>query len=311
VRSRANGDKAVSIDFHLANFPTLNQNHEPANPYPDVNSGMDCVPTSIAAALTWFTGTPYYGDEIIDQVSIYGPTYQGGTAAVNFESYCAQRGVSLFPVDGSPAQLVAAIHSQLHQYRPVLVTVPGQWNNPATSGQNPGDVTHVMVVCGDGPGSIQVMNPWTGAFEEYSDSWFEVKLCYGQIWPMEATHMVPAGWNDDPTNEILTAPNGQQVRYGFRKKILSMPDFDPANVPFGPEYAQDNVDGKGPGSRQDFAQWSFGYTTANQHIFYCAVGTELQAANAQIAALKAGSPTPATDTKAAAAKAALQAWLAE
>lgn len=123
--------------------------------------------------------------------------------------------------------------------------------------------------------------------------------------------MVPAGWTDDTAHETLTAPNGNVVRWGFRKMILSMPIFDPANVPFGPEYAQENVDGKGPGSRQDFAQWSFGYTTANQRIFYCSVGSELQAANAQIAALKAGSPAPATDTKAAAAKAALQAWLAE
>lgn len=299
----------MSIDFHLDNFPTLSQNHEPSNPYPDANAGLDCVPTSIAAALTWFTGTPYYGDEIIDQVSAYGPTYTGGTAAVNYEGYCAQRGISLFPMDGSPAQLVAAIHSQVHQNRPVLVTVPGQWNNPATSGQNPGSVTHVMVVCGDGPGSIQVMNPWTGAFEEYADSWFAVKLCYGQIWPMEATHMVPTGWNDDGTT--LTAPNGQKVLYGFRQKILSMPNFDPANLPLGPEVASANVDGKGPGSRQDFTQWSFGYTTANEQIFFCSIGAELQTANQEIASLKNGSPAPAADPKAAAVKAALQAWLAE
>lgn len=297
----------MSIDFNLANFPCLNQNHEPSNPYPDVNAGMDCVPTSIAAALTWFTGTQYYGDEIIDQVGVYGPAYQGGTAAVNFESYCAARGVSLFPVDGSPSQLVAAIHSQLHLNRPVLVTVPGQWNNPATSGQNPGDVTHVMVVCGDGPGSIQVMNPWTGAFEEYADSWFEVKLCYGQIWPMEG-NVIPTGWSDD--GKILTAPNGVQLNTGFRNVVLTHV-WDPSNVPQAPEHEADPVSpahpDRGNGTRVDFLYDSWGWSRSQGVEFPIALAKEMALLKAQ----PAPTPAPATDAKAAAAKAALQAWLAE
>jgi hypothetical protein len=302
----------VSIDFHLTNFPTLSQNHEDTgHQYPDVNAGMDCVPTSIAAALTWFTGTQYYGDEIIDQVGAYGPTYTGGTAAVNFESYCAQRGVSLFPVDGSPAQLVAAIHSQLHLNRPVLVTVPGQWNNPATSGQNPGNVTHVMVVCGDGPGSIEVMNPWTGAFEEYSDSWFEVKVCYGQIWPMEG-HMIPDGWTDDGT--VLTAPNGMKIDTGMRTYILetyprSHGVWPRENVPLAPEHTLAQISSADPslggGTRIDFLYWSLGWSRSKNAIGFMQVGTEQALASAQ------PPVPPATDAKAAAAKAALQAWLAE
>ena len=92
--------------------------------------------------------------------------------------------------------------------------------------------------------------------------------------------MVPNGWNDDGTT--LTAPNGQKVQYGFRNKILSMPDFDPANLPLSPEALSQNVDGKGPGSRQDFVQWSFGYTSADEKIFFCSIGTQLQQAQSDL-----------------------------
>ena len=81
--------------------------------------------------------------------------------------------------------------------------------------------------------------------------------------------MVPQGWTDDGNN-TLTAPNGQIVQYGFRKKILSLPDFDPANVPFGPEYPT------ATGTRQDFLQFSFIYTTANEAITYAPLGQELK-----------------------------------
>jgi hypothetical protein len=300
----------VSIDFHLANFPQLNQNHEdPGHQYPDVNAGMDCVPTSIAAALTWFTGAQYYGDELID--AVYGSTYTGGTAAANYEDYCAKLGVALFPMDGSPQQLVQAIHSQLHQNRPVLVTVPGHWNDPATSGANPGSVTHVMVVCGDGPGSIQVMNPWNGQFEEYSDNWFAVKLCYGQIWPMEKKNMVPDGWTDDGT--VLTASNGVKIATGFRSFILKQPYWYGENVPNGPEHEADPVSivepDIGNGTRIDFVYCSLIWSRTQQIVKFAPLPAELAALQAQQAPTPA--PAPTSDPKADAAKAALKTWLAE
>ena len=216
----------MSISFHLSNFPTLNQNHEDtAGLYPNINADMDCVPTSIAAALTWFTGQQYYGDEIID--AVYGSGYTGGTAAVQYVNYCAPRGVKLFPVNGTPDELVTAIHTWVHEGCPVLVTVPGQWNNPATSGANPGAVTHVMVVCGDGPASIQVMNPWTGNFEEYSDAWFHVKLCYGQIWPMEDTAMIPHG----PFYKALGGQNGVPAEGNAIAAALGLTWQDVLSIP--------------------------------------------------------------------------------
>lgn len=200
----------MSVAYHLENYPTLNQNKEdPQHEYPDVNAGMDCVPTSIASALTWYTGTQYYGDEIID--AVYGPRYLGGTAAQQYIDYCQARGIKLWHIDGNPVQLVDAIVRELQAGIPCLVTVPGHWNDPNATNQNPGSVTHVMVTTGYDSNEqiIEVMNPWTGNFEEYSFDWFHVKLCYNQIWPLESelsmvptgpTYTVTAGHNNVPTS---------------------------------------------------------------------------------------------------------------
>lgn len=241
------------IDFSLPNFPLLNQNHEPSNPYPNVNADMDCVPTSIAAALWWFTGTEYYGDQVIDQV--YGSGYTGGTAASAYTAYCAARGVTLSPVSGTPAELVTAIHTYLHEQCPVLVTVPGQWNNPATSGTNPGAVTHVMVVCGDGAGLIQVMNPWTGAFEVYSDSWFQVKLCYGQVWPME--RVMDSNYQQTAADNLVA--NGHNVHGWICSNILASVNSDKLSVVLGLPQEENHEDSDGRWRQR------FTYAIASQH----------------------------------------------
>ncbi len=279
----------ATITFHLAQFPTLSQLHEPANPYPDVNADMDCVPTSIAAALTWFTGTKYYGDEVIDQV--YGSGYTGGTAASAYTSYCAARGVTLYPVNGTPPELVTALHTYVRENRPCLVTVPGQWNNPATSGAHPGDVTHVMVVCGEGAGVIQVMNPWTGAFEVYTDSWFQLKLCYGQIWPMEG-NVIPTGWHDD--GKTLTAPNAVAVVGSFRDWVLAHP-WNPADWPMAAERTVTQVTttttAYGAGKRQDFKFSALGYSVARNETFLVELGAELAHAQQQLATASSDNAT--------------------
>ncbi len=127
------------------------------------------------------------------------------------------------------------------------------------------------------------------------------------VWYGGTPMAVPSGWTDDEASETLTAPNGQVVRWGFRKWVLSHP-WDGSDQPYGPEYAY-TWDGKGAGSRQDFASSSLGYTDS-AGIFLAWLGVELHAAQAEIAQLKSQPPTQ-TDPKATAAKAALQAWLAE
>ena len=110
----------------------------------------------------------------------------------------------------------------------------------------------------------------------------------GPALPVEGGNMAPTGWQYDEANGVLTAPNGHTVRYGFCKKVLAAADFDPANVPLNEEYPT------ATGSQQDFTQFSYVYTTANEQITYAPVGVELHAANAEIATLKAQPPSDPT-----------------
>ncbi len=124
--------------------------------------------------------------------------------------------------------------------------------------------------------------------------------CDCNVWLGETAMSVPQGWTDNATTETLTAPNGQSVQYGFRKFVLAS-NWQADNTPFGPDYAV----GSNPlDRRQDFRCCSLLYTSADEHIFYAPVGQELKDCQAQ-------PPPPASDPKAAAAKAALKAWLAE
>ena len=232
-----------SIIFELPNFPQLNQLHEPSNPYPDANASMDCVPTSIAAALTWFhqstDGQKFYGDELIDENPDYGPKYTGGTAAANYEGQCLAAGVKLSSIDGTPAQLVALLHTLVHEQNPILVTIPGQWNSSDTSGANPGAVTHVCCVYGDGPGMIRMMNPWIAPTpHDVTDDWLTVKLCYGQVWPMGGIGLIPKGPFYQVTagqNGVPTSGNAVAAAMGLSwQDVLSIPGQNPSLKNYDP-----------------------------------------------------------------------------
>lgn len=282
----------MSITFQLANFPLLNQNSEdPAHEYPDVNAGMDCVPTSIAAALTWFTGQQFYGDQLIDQNPTYGSSYHGGTAAFAYVSQVAASGVRLYPVNGAADALVADLHALVHQNQPCLITIPGQWNSPATSGANPGPVTHVCVVCGDGPGEIRAMNPWGGFMMDVTDSWLVNKLCYGQIWPMEKTvkptgpfYLVKPGYNGVPTSgDALAGALG-----------LTWQDLVAIKDP------------NGPADNSHLA----GYDPSGPYLYRASDGYSEAVWVPGWLPPPAPTPVPANDPKAEAVKTALKDWLA-
>lgn len=124
------------------------------------------------------------------------------------------------------------------------------------------------------------------------------------------THMsgVPTGWTDDGTT--LTAPGGVQVVLGFRDYVLSH-EWNPENYPLASEYAATSVEplvnpGTGAGSRQDFRECSLGYTIS-RGVFVLWTGLEIQVLKSDVST---GPVTPPVgDDKAAAAKAALLAWL--
>lgn len=144
--------------------------------------------------------------------------------------------------------------------------------------------------------------PWQAyAWLQYTDrltaDWYSGGAFDANVFLGEEIMSVPTGWTDDPATETLTAPNGQSARYGMRKFVLAN-NWQANNAPYGPEYTY----GTNPGdTRQDYLCCSLLYTANNEQIVYAPVGQELKDCQAR----------PAGDPQAAAAKAALKAWLAE
>lgn len=295
----------MSIDFQLP-VPLLDQLHDiTTDGFPAENADMDCVPTSIAAGLMGLLpGRTFDGDGVLDAVPAYGEGYTGGTAAINYVAFCGSLGVSLSPVDASNSDtLVADVHTLLHQGKPVLVTIPGQWNNSAFSGANPGPVSHVCCCAGDGPGEVRMMNPWGGFWHDVTDAWLARQLCYGQIWPMEKIAMLPQGWKDDGLT--ITASNGVQFGSGFAALFRKQPFWYAENVPVGPEHEADPVSIAQPeignGTRLDFHYGeSFIWSRTENVEKFAPVNAEIALMKAQPA--PAPAPAPANDPKAAAVK---------
>src|SRR5258708_7760890 len=142
----------MSITYTLPNFPQINQLHEPTSDgMPDENASWNCVPASIADALIYLTGKPFTGDGLKD--AVYGQGYQGAQAAARYVDECATQGVRLAAVQGTPAALVARLHTEVAAGHPVLATIPSQWGTPRDQ-QKPGYRTHVVVFCGYGAGEL-------------------------------------------------------------------------------------------------------------------------------------------------------------
>jgi len=174
----------MSITTTLPGLPLINQLHEPtADKQVDEDARWNCVPASIAAALTYLLKPrQYYGDQLKD--AVYGQGYTGAQAPSHYVAYLASLGVALAPYSGSPAALVAHIHAELQAGHPCLITIPSLWGTPV-SGQRPGFTTHVCCAAGWGPGWIRCMNPWTSpAWHDGTDAYWAARLCYGTVWSM-------------------------------------------------------------------------------------------------------------------------------
>jgi len=102
---------------------------------------------------------------------------------------------------------------------------------------------------------------------------------YGNLWNYLAnggnTMNIPTGWKDD--GSVLTAPNGVQVRLGFRDHVLNS-NWDPANTPLEPEQhlsiLEQSNPGLGAGQRQIFRSKSLEYTPI-AGVFEGWIGQEL------------------------------------
>lgn len=159
----------------LKNFPMISQRDG------DINQDFDCVPASIAACLSWLTGRAFSAREIKD--AVYGTSYQGGTSASSFVSYCDQHGVKLYPINGygSGMSLVMALHNAIQHNKPCLITEP----DPYLTGW-----THVCAAYAEVSGGITVMDPWIDAPVTKSDSAWASQLQENQIWVLEEDNML-------------------------------------------------------------------------------------------------------------------------
>ena len=263
----------------LPNFPLVNQLSEPTSDgQTDENAQNNCVVASIAAGLEYLLGRSFNGDQLKD--AVYGQGYTGPMAASHFVGYLQNSlGIHLYSVSGTQAELVSALHANIQAGRPVLVTMPSQWGTAPADPTNPSGSTHVGIACGEGPGVIRVMNPWGGFWQDQSDAWWQARLCYGQVWPMEKMNVatVPSGWTDNGT--LLKAPNGITVGTGFRNYILTHP-WNPGEWPVGPEQTVAQVmfapdgSGWGGGSVQYFQHSCLTWSRSRDTIFLQQVGLD-------------------------------------
>lgn len=289
----------MTITQTLPNFPLINQlNEGTSDGASDNNARLNCVVASLAAGLEFLTGRHFDGDMLKD--AVYGPNYQGGMAASHFVAYCAKLGIRLWPVNASQSGLVAELHSAIAAGHPALVTMPSQWGTAPANPVNPSGWTHVGIACGEGPGEIRVMNPWGSFFQDQPDAWWQARLCYGQVWPMQkvgaAMATIPSGWKDD--GKLLTAPNGKQCDLGFRDFVLNFPGGWPAwNWPLENESGVNPVEMGNPslggGTHQPFRATLLEWTAA-KGVFvawvgdeYVALRTALAKADGQVSSLTA------------------------
>jgi hypothetical protein len=263
----------------LLNFPMLSQRDR------DINANSDCVPAAIAACMEWLTGQKYTAGQIKD--AVYGPSYVGGTAAFEYVWYCKQHGVSLVPLDGNGAALVADLHQVIRANHPALITEP----DPYAAGWS-----HVCAAYREDSGSITVMDPWIAAPVTKSDANWAWQLESNQIWVMEKIMPLPTNWTDD--GKTLMAPNHIPVVLGFRDHILQAVAWNGDNWPLEPEYHDSQVILHNPvvgaGQRQVFRDDLLWYTPGQGVIEEPYLGLELDACYKKIAALEAGKPISST-----------------
>ncbi len=134
---------------------------------------------------------------------------------------------------------------------------------------------------------------------------------WAALWSyLKGENMVPRGWTDDPVKEVLTAPNGIQLRTGMRNWVLNHAPWPPEDMPQAPTYRLDPISpalpGAGGGVRTDFLYESVGWTAAWNGERLLPVAKEVALLKHEIEQLKQQPPAPPSGpSKAEAAIAAL------
>jgi len=146
----------------------------------DPNRWFNCVPTSIAMALAYFTGRPFEGGILKEDV--YGRAYQGGTAAVSYVQYVSHYGVRLSPVQGDNQQLVQATHAAIQAGHPVILSEIDPYCSDAERADG---WSHVVIAFSEDVGTITVADPFIGQSVTKSDGQWVNDLMFSEVWMFE------------------------------------------------------------------------------------------------------------------------------
>jgi hypothetical protein len=164
------------------------------------NARMNCVPTSVAAAMSWLLDRHFDGDQL--KHAVYGEHYLGLTSPNRYVTFARSQGVLLRRITAdSQRGLVDRLKDLLNRGVPTLVTMPAAWQKAPADPLHPQATTHVSVAVGLGPqGQIRVMNPWGGFWQEGDDDYWAARLCYGELWTLERLDQAGA------SPQIVAAP---------------------------------------------------------------------------------------------------------
>lgn len=167
----------------LEHFPHINQLSSPTlDGRPDENAMLNCVPTSICAGLRYLTGDQSFEPDQLKDAA-YGQLHTGFTSADKYVDFCAKYGVRLYPLDGSPADLVKLAHEHLGLGHPVIFTETDPYGPPGTHWW------HVCVFYADSQDTLTAMDPIGARSITQSDAQWAHVLQANQIWIMEGGTM--------------------------------------------------------------------------------------------------------------------------
>lgn len=167
----------------LPNFVPVSQNTTMTEDgLPNKNAPFECVSAALLMAVMQQLGIAAIGgkftpDYFNDQA--YSENYEGGTSAMQYIPLLASLGCKLFPINGTPGQLVDAIHAHLAQGVPVVITETDPYV-PASYGW-----THCCTAYADTTSTITVLDPYptpSGVAVTHDDSEWIQLLKDNQIW---------------------------------------------------------------------------------------------------------------------------------
>ncbi len=193
----------------LANFPMLSQlTTITGDGRPSENQQFDCVPTSILAGVMWLLGikamNAEYNPDSMKDLAYGEGWFNQGTSASAFVTWCAKRGIKLYPVECPYiATAVTRAHAYIEMNCPVVFTeqddyAPAQYRDAWS---------HVCVWYKEDANSLTCLDPYIAQPLTYSNADWRGRLRSPVLWILERLHPQE---NDMP---LLTKDSPEITRY--------------------------------------------------------------------------------------------------